>query len=214
MSTRLERLNEALAATLGERIARVTTALGEVTVEVPPSAYHEAALLLRDAGATRFEMLVDLCGVDYSAWGDGAWDGLRYAVVCHLLSLEHNWRLRLRTFAADDDFPVLDSVVDLWPAANWFEREAFDLYGIVFTGHDDLRRLLTDYGFVGHPFRKDFPLSGNVEMRYDADEKRVVYQPVSIEPREVTPRVIREPAYGIGGEHQALGPAASVPPKQ
>jgi NADH-quinone oxidoreductase subunit C len=213
MSTRLERLNEALAATLGERIARVTTVLGEVTVEVPASRYREAATLLRDAAATRFEMLVDLCGVDYSAWGDGAWAGLRYAVVVHLLSLEHNWRLRLRTFAADDDFPVLASVVDVWPGANWFEREAFDLYGIMFTGHDDLRRLLTDYGFVGHPFRKDFPLSGNVEMRYDADEKRVVYQPVSIEPREITPRVIRESAYGIGGEHHPFGPTSGAPPK-
>jgi NADH-quinone oxidoreductase subunit C len=213
MSTRLERLNEALAATLGERIARVTTVLGEVTVEVPDARFHEAAMLLRDSAATRFEMLVDLCGVDYSAWGDGAWAGLRYAVVVHLLSLEHNWRLRLRTFAADDDFPVLASVVDVWPGANWFEREAFDLYGIMFTGHDDLRRLLTDYGFVGHPFRKDFPLSGNVEMRYDADEKRVVYQPVSIEPREITPRVIRESAYGIGGEHHPFGPTSGAPPK-
>jgi NADH-quinone oxidoreductase subunit C len=214
LSSRLERLQEAVTATLGDRVARISTALGELTVEVPASRYHEAAKLLRDAEATRFDLLVDLCGADYSAWGDGVWDGLRYAVVVHLLSIEHNWRLRLRTFAADDDFPVVDSVLDLWPAANWFEREAFDLFGIIFTGHDDLRRLLTDYGFVGHPFRKDFPLSGNVEMRYDGDEKRVVYQPVSIEPREITPRVIRESAYGIAGEHHAFGPTPSAPPKQ
>jgi NADH-quinone oxidoreductase subunit C len=213
LSSRLERLQEAVTATLGDRVARMTTALGELTVEVPASRYHEAAKLLRDAEATRFDLLVDLCGVDYSAWGDGAWDGLRYAVVVHLLSIEHNWRVRLRTFAADDDFPVVDSVLDLWAAANWFEREAFDLFGIVFTGHDDLRRLLTDYGFVGHPFRKDFPLSGNVEMRYDGDEKRVVYQPVSIEPREITPRVVREESYGIGGEHHALGPTPGAGPK-
>jgi NADH-quinone oxidoreductase subunit C len=214
VSSRLERLQEAVTATLGDRAARVTTALGELTVEVPAAKYHEAAQLLRDAAATRFDLLVDLCGVDYSAWGDGVWDGLRYAAVLHLLSIEHNWRVRLRTFATDDDFPVVDSVVDVWPAANWFEREAFDLFGIIFTGHDDLRRLLTDYGFVGHPFRKDFPLSGNVEMRYDGDEKRVVYQPVSIEPREITPRVIRESAYGIGGEHHPFGPTPSAPHKQ
>jgi NADH-quinone oxidoreductase subunit C len=213
VSSRLERLQEAVTATLGERAARVTTALGELAVEVPAAQYHEAAQLLRDAAATRFDLMVDLCGLDYSAWGDGAWDGPRYAVVLHLLSIEHNWRVRLRTFAADDDFPVVDSVVDVWPAANWFEREAFDLFGIIFTGHDDLRRLLTDYGFVGHPFRKDFPLSGNVEMRYDGDEKRVVYQPVSIEPREITPRVIRESAYGIGGEHHAFGPTPAAPHK-
>jgi NADH-quinone oxidoreductase subunit C len=211
--TRLERLHEALAATLGDRAARVSTVLGEIAVEVPAARYHESARLLRDSTATRFELLVDLCGVDYSAYGDGAWNGLRYAVVCHLLSVEHNWRVRLRAFAPDDDFPVVDSVVDLWPAANWYEREAFDLFGIMFTGHDDLRRLLTDYGFIGHPFRKDFPLSGNVEMRYDADEKRVIYQPVSIEPREIVPRVIREDAYGIGGEHHAFGPTAGTGPK-
>ncbi len=141
-------------------------------------------------------MLVDVCGVDYSAYGDGAWEGPRFAAVYHLLSLAHNWRLRVRAFAPDDDFPVLPSVSRLWPTANWFEREAFDLYGIVFDGHPDLRRLLTDYGFVGHPFRKDFPLSGYVEMRYDPEQGRVIYQPVTIEPRENHAAVIREEHYG------------------
>ncbi len=140
-------------------------------------------------------MLIDACGVDYSTYGDGAWSGARFAVVYHLLSLSNNQRLRVRAFATDDDFPILPSMVDVWPVANWFEREAFDLYGIVFDGHPDLRRLLTDYGFVGHPFRKDFPLSGYVEMRYDPEQKRVIYQPVSIEPREITPRIIREDNY-------------------
>jgi NADH-quinone oxidoreductase subunit C len=150
---------------------------------------------LRDRPELRFEMLIDVCGVDYSAYGDGAWDGARFAAVYHLLSLAHNWRLRVRAFARDDSFPVLPSVIDVWPAANWFEREAFDLFGIVFDGHPDLRRLLTDYGFVGHPFRKDFPISGYVEMRYDPEQKRVIYQPVTIEPREITPRIIREEHY-------------------
>ncbi len=151
---------------------------------------------LRDRPELRFEMLIDVCGVDYSTYGEGAWEGPRFAAVYHLLSLAHNRRLRVRTFAADDGFPVLPSMVDLWPTANWFEREAFDLYGIVFDGHPDLRRLLTDYGFVGHPFRKDFPLSGYVEMRYDPEQGRVIYQPVTIEPREITPRIIREENYG------------------
>jgi NADH-quinone oxidoreductase subunit C len=150
---------------------------------------------LRDRPELRFDMLIDVCGVDYQAFGDGAWEGPRFAAVYHLLSLPHNWRLRVRTFAPDDDFPVVPSMVDVWPAANWFEREAFDLYGIMFPGHPDLRRLLTDYGFVGHPFRKDFPISGYVEMRYDPAQARVIYQPVTIEPREVTPRVIREDNY-------------------
>jgi len=149
---------------------------------------------LRDAAG--FEQMIDLCGVDYSAYGDGAWEGRRFAIVYHLLSVTHNTRLRVRIFAEEDDFPVLESVADIWPCANWYEREAFDLYGIVFTGHPDLRRILTDYGFVGNPFRKDFPLSGHVEMRYDPEQQRVVYQPVSIEPREVTPRIIREENYG------------------
>ena len=152
--------------------------------------------LLRDEQDLRFEELIDLCGVDYSAYGDGAWTGKRFAAVSHLLSITHNWRVRVRCFADDDDFPSVPSVISIWNSVNWFEREAFDLYGIVFPGHPDLRRILTDYGFVGHPFRKDFPVTGYVEMRYDAEEKRVVYEPVSIELREITPRIIREANYG------------------
>ena len=151
---------------------------------------------LRDHAQCKFEQLIDLCGVDYSAYRDGIWDGQRFAVTSHLLSMSLNQRVRVRTFCADDDFPALPTLSDLWGSANWFEREAFDLFGIVFEGHNDLRRILTDYGFIGHPFRKDFPLSGHVEMRYDAERKRVVYEPVSIEPREVTPRIIREDNYG------------------
>ena len=192
--SRLENLTAALSAALGERLLSVKTELGEVTAIVRAADIVDAASILRDAPELRFEQLIDLCGVDYSTYG-GVWDGLRYAVVYHLLSLTHNWRVRVRAFAADDDLPVVDSVNDVWPAANWYEREAFDLYGIVFSGHPDLRRLLTDYGFVGHPFRKDFPVSGNVEMRYDPDQQRVIYQPVSIEPREITPRIIREENY-------------------
>ena len=152
--------------------------------------------LLRDAPVARFEQLVDLCGIDYSTYGDGRWEGQRFAAVSHLLSVSLNQRLRVRVFCADDDFPVLPSVTGLWASANWYEREAFDLFGIVFEGHEDLRRILTDYGFIGHPFRKDFPLSGHVEMRYDAERQRVIYEPVSIEPREITPRIIREDNYG------------------
>jgi NADH-quinone oxidoreductase subunit C len=192
--SRLENLTAALAAALGDKLVSVKTELGEVTAIVRAPDLVAAATALRDAPELRFEQLIDLCGVDYSAYG-GVWDGLRYAVVYHLLSMSHNWRVRVRTFATDDDLPVVDSVIDVWPSANWYEREAFDLYGIVFTGHPDLRRLLTDYGFVGHPFRKDFPVSGNVEMRYDADQQRVIYQPVTIEPREITPRIIREENY-------------------
>ena len=192
--SRIETLSAALAETLGDKIVSVKSDLGEVTAVVRAQHLLEAATALRDAPALRFAQLIDLCGVDYSAYG-GVWDGARFAVVYHLLSLTHNWRLRLRTFAADDDFPVVDSVLGVWPAANWYEREAFDLYGIVFTGHPDLCRLLTDYGFIGHPFRKDFPVSGNVEMRYDPDQQRVIYQPVTIEPREITPRIIREENY-------------------
>jgi NADH-quinone oxidoreductase subunit C len=176
-------------------LANTTVALAEVTVVVAAARYVDVMRTLRDVPALRFEMLVDLCGVDYSSYGARAWQGPRFAVVCHLLSLANNWRLRVRTFAPDDDFPVVPSLVDVWPSVNWFEREAFDLYGIMFPGHPDLRRLLTDYGFVGHPFRKDFPLSGYVEMRYDPEQGRVVYQPVTIEPREVTPRVVREENY-------------------
>ena len=195
MATRTETLAAALAAAFEPPLTSVTVALGEVTVVVAAERLADVMRALRDRPEFRFESLIDACGVDYSTYGDGAWDGARFAAVYHLLSLSHNHRLRVRAFAADDDFPILPSVVDVWPAANWFEREAFDLYGIVFDGHPDLRRLLTDYGFVGHPFRKDFPLSGYVEMRYDPEQKRVIYQPVTIEPREITPRVIREENY-------------------
>ena len=199
MSNLTERLFEALNAALGERVVAMKEALGEVTLEVGASDYSQAALILRDNATLGFEQLSDLCGVDYSIYRDGEWAGARFAVVSHLLSIKHNWRLRLRVFADDEGFPIVDSLTAIWPNANWYEREAFDLFGIVFTGHDDLRRLLTDYGFVGHPFRKDFPLSGNVEMRYDPEQKRVIYQPVTIEPREITPRIIREENYGALG---------------
>ena len=195
MATRIETLAAALQAVLGDTLTSVTVALGEVTAVVPAERLPDVMRALRDRPELRFESLIDLCGVDYSTYGDGAWQGARFAAVYHLLSLSHNHRLRVRAFAADDDFPILPSMVEVWPAANWFEREAFDLYGIVFDGHPDLRRLLTDYGFVGHPFRKDFPLSGYVEMRYDPEQKRVIYQPVTIEPREITPRIIREENY-------------------
>jgi len=193
--SRLETLTAALQTALGDKLVSVKTELGEVTAVVRARDLLDAAGKLRDDDSLGFKQLTDLCGVDYSAYGGGSWDGGRYAVVYHLLSMTQNWRLRLRTFAAEDDFPVVDSVINVWPSANWFEREAFDLYGIVFTGHPDLRRILTDYGFIGHPFRKDFPLSGNVEMRYDPDQQRVIYQPVTIEPREITPRIIREENY-------------------
>ncbi len=174
----------------------VTESYGEVTVTVPASSYQALGLLLRDQPDLRFETLIDLCGVDYQGYKDGQYQGPRFAVVTHLLSVAHNRRIRLRVFAPDDHLPVVDSLTEVWPAANWYEREAFDLYGIAFQGHPDLRRILTDYGFIGHPFRKDFPLSGYVEMRYDPEQKRVVYQPVTIEPRDITPRVIREESYG------------------
>jgi NADH-quinone oxidoreductase subunit C len=195
MSNRLETLAAALQSALGGKFVSVTTALSEVTVVVKAADLLAACAILRDDPALHFEQLMDLCGVDYSEYGDGAHDGRRFALVYHLLSLKHNWRVRLRVFAEDDDFPVVASVIGLWSVANWFEREAFDLFGIMFTGHPDLRRLLTDYGFVGHPFRKDFPLSGNVEMRYDPDQQRVIYQPVTIEPRVITPRIVREENY-------------------
>ncbi len=191
---RIEHLTAALGDALGDKLAGVKSELGELTAVVRAGDLTATAMTLRDAPALKFEQLIDLCGVDYSAYG-GVWEGARFAVVYHFLSLTHNWRLRLRTFAADDDLPVVDSVLSIWPSANWYEREAFDLYGIVFTGHPDLRRLLTDYGFIGHPFRKDFPISGNVEVRYDPDQRRVIYQPVTIEPREITPRIIREENY-------------------
>jgi len=191
-----EAVRDAIAAALGDKARSVTLELGEVTAVVAAKDYHEAARILRDAPDCRFEQLMDLCGVDYSEFGGGTWDGPRFAATSHLLSVSLNQRVRLRVFAPDDDLPVVDSVTDLWSGANWFEREAFDLYGIVFEGHSDLRRILTDYGFIGHPFRKDFPVSGHVEMRYDPEKKRVIYQPVTIEPREITPRIIREDNYG------------------
>jgi NADH-quinone oxidoreductase subunit C len=196
MSAKLEQLKGALAAGLGGKIVSLAEALGELTLVIDAKDYVATARWLRDDPAVRFEQLIDLCGVDYSGFGEGRWEGRRFAVVSHLLSLEHNRRLRLRVFASDDGFPVVDTLTGIWPNANWYERETFDLFGIMFTGHEDLRRILTDYGFIGHPFRKDFPLSGNVEMRYDPEQKRVIYQPVSIEPREITPRIIREGEYG------------------
>jgi NADH-quinone oxidoreductase subunit C len=196
MTTRTETLVAALQAACGDAIDSVAVALGEVTAIVPADRLSAFMQAVRDRPDLRFETLIDVCGVDYSTYGDGAWTGRRFAAVYHLLSLSNNRRLRVRAFATDNEFPILPSIVDIWPVANWFEREAFDLYGIVFTGHPDLRRLLTDYGFVGHPFRKDFPLSGHVEMRYDPEQRRVIYQPVSIEPREITPRIIREDHYG------------------
>ena len=183
-------------ATLGALAKKVTLAFGEVTVVVAASHYVAAALALRNGESCRFELLVDLCGVDYSEFGDGGYEGPRFCASSHLLSITLNQRVRLKVFADDDSFPVLPSLTEVWSSANWFEREAFDLFGIVFEGHNDLRRILTDYGFIGHPFRKDFPTSGHVEMRYDAEQKRVIYQPVSIEPREITPRIIREDKYG------------------
>jgi NADH-quinone oxidoreductase subunit C len=196
--TALESLRQALAEALGERARSITEAFGEITVEVAAVDLPQVALQLRDAPDLAFDTLIDLCGVDYRDWGDGAHQGARYASVMHLLSVARNQRLRVRTYCPDDDFPVVASMVEVWPAAGWYEREAFDLYGIVYEGHPDLRRILTDYGFVGHPFRKDFPVSGYVEMRYDPEQKRVIYQPVSIEPREIVPRVIREEGYGAG----------------
>jgi NADH-quinone oxidoreductase subunit C len=200
MTTRTEQLADALRKHLGDKAKDVTVALGEVTLEIAAADIGSTMRMLRDHPDFQFAMLIDVCGVDYLRYGDRECEaGRRFAAVYHFLSLATNRRLRVRTFAPDDEFPVVASVVDLWPSANWFEREAFDLFGIVFEGHPDLRRLLTDYGFVGHPFRKDFPLSGHVEMRYDPEQKRVIYQPVTIEPREVTPRVIREENYAGRG---------------
>ena len=191
-----EQISEAVSATLGDKLKSIKVAFGEVTATVAAADYLAAATLLRDTAGCKFEQLIDLCGIDYSDYKDGQYDGLRFCVATQLLSVSLNQRLRLKVFCADDDFPVVDSVNDVWNAANWFEREAFDLFGIIFEGHNDLRRILTDYGFIGHPFRKDFPTTGNVEMRYDPEQKRVIYQPVTIEPREITPRVIREDNYG------------------
>jgi NADH-quinone oxidoreductase subunit C len=214
MPTRIETLSGALGAALGEKLKGCATALGEVTAVIGASELRATMRTLRDAPELHFETLLDVCGVDYSAYGGEPQDidyfasdatpveppaptrpTARFAAVYHLLSLANNQRLRVRCFAPDDEFPIIPSVIDLWPSANWYEREAFDFFGIVFEGHPDLRRILTDYGFVGHPFRKDFPLSGQVEMRYDPEQGRVIYQPVTIEPREVTPRIIREENY-------------------
>lgn len=199
MATRIEILEKALRAALGDSVGEWSIALGEVTIDVASADYGSVMRLLRDEASLQFDQLVDLCGVDYSQYADGQWNGARFAVVSHLLSLTNNWRVRVRTFAPDDVVPRVASVTDIWPGANWYEREAFDLFGILFDGHPDLRRILTDYGFIGHPFRKDFPVSGYVEMHYDPEQKRVVYQPVTIAPREITPRVMREPGYG--GHH-------------
>ena len=196
MSAKLELLSQKLQKHFGDKLKTLTLALGELTVEVSAADYLSVMLALRDEPELGFEELIDLCGVDYSTYGEGAWQGHRFAAVSHLLSIAHNWRLRVRVFAEDDDFPSVDSLTGVWTSVNWFEREAFDLFGIAFIGHDDLRRILTDYGFIGHPFRKDFPISGHVEMRYDPDQARVVYQPVTIEPREITPRILREDTYG------------------
>src|SRR3954470_14042694 len=193
MTTRSDALIESAKATLSGKLAAVSSALGEVTLEVKAGDLLEVMTALRDHAELRFEQLIDICGVDYSAYS--GYDGPRFAVVYHLLSLTHNRRVRVRVFCPEDDFPVVKSVIGVWPAANWFEREGFDLFGIVFDGHPDLRRILTDYGFIGHPFRKDFPISGKVEMRYDPDQQRVIYQPVTIEPREIVPRIVREEHY-------------------
>jgi NADH-quinone oxidoreductase subunit C len=197
MTIKIELLEAALRNALGNQLQSLTLALGEITIVVKSTDYASAMRVLRDHADLRFEELIDLCGVDYSTYGDGVWEGPRFAVVSHLLSIANNWRVRVRVFAPDDEMPVVASVMDIWASANWYEREAFDFFGILFEGHNDLRRILTDYGFIGHPFRKDFPVSGYVEMRYDPEQKRVIYQPVTIDPRENVPRVIREEQYGM-----------------
>jgi NADH-quinone oxidoreductase subunit C len=199
MSAKLDSLCAALEAALGTKILQLVRDRGEVTIHVSAADYHAVALQLRDDPSLAFEQLVDLCGLDLSAWRNDGHEGPRYVVVSHLLSVVKNWRLRLKVTCPQDDLPLVATVTDIWSSANWFEREAFDLYGILFEGHADLRRLLTDYGFIGHPMRKDFPTTGHVEMRYDAEQRRVIYQPVTIEPREITPRIVREDNYG--GRH-------------
>ena len=196
MTQRLDHLQAALEATLGSRIQAFKRERGEITITVAAADYLAVAKTLHEDQALKFEQLIDLCGLDYSQWKDQSWDGPRYCVVSHLLSVSLNWRVRVKVFAPDDDMPVVASLTEVWAGANWFEREAFDMVGVIFDGHVDLRRILTDYGFIGHPLRKDFPVSGHVEMRYDAEKKRVIYQPVTIEPREITPRIIREDNYG------------------
>jgi len=201
LTTHLEDLAESLQGTLGDKLFSIQARYGELTINVRAEDIFSVSEMLRDSTTLTFDTLIDLCGIDYSAYGDDLSEknnlkNRRFAVIYHLLSVDRNHRLRIRVLAENNDFPVVDSVTDIWPVANWFEREAFDLYGIVFTGHPDLRRILTDYGFIGNPFRKDFPITGHVEMRYDAEQKRVIYQPVTIEPREITPLVIREENYG------------------
>ena len=196
MTQKLDNLEAALKAALGDTIQNFVRDRGEISITVPAARYFEAAKTLRDHPTLKFEQLVDLCGMDYSEYRDEPQEGLRYGVVSHLLSVSLNWRVRLKVFAPDDELPAVASVTELWTSANWFEREAFDLFGIIFEGHLDLRRILTDYGFIGHAMRKDFPTTGHVEMRYDPEKKRVIYQPVSIEPREIVPRVVREDNYG------------------
>lgn len=195
MPVSLSQLEITIRSALGDKVKSLKTTFGEITLTVSAADYLAVALLLRDTPGCQFEQLLDVCGLDYSEYKDGLYEGPRFAVVCHLLSVSLNQRLRIRVFCRDDDFPVIDSLTSIWSSANWFEREAFDLFGIVFEGHNDLRRILTDYGFIGHPFRKDFPTNGHVEMRYDAEQKRVIYQPVTIELRETIPRVIREDPY-------------------
>ena len=194
--TRLQTLQTALTTCLGAKLQHLRVERGEITIAVSSADYLDCATVLRDHPELRFQQLIDLCGVDYASYKDQPWEGPRFCVVSHLLSVGHNWRLRLKVFCPDDDLPLVASVTEVWSAANWFEREAFDLFGIIFEGHQDLRRILTDYGFIGHPFRKDFPTSGHVEMRYDPEQKRVIYQPVTIEPREITPRIVRDENYG------------------
>ena len=196
MSAKLEVLSQNLQKHLGEKIRSQQIALGEITIDIDSADYLGVMTTLRDEPELRFEQLIDLCGIDYSAYANATWSGKRYAAISHLTSVANTWRVRVRCFAPDDDFPSVPSVAPIWNSANWFEREAFDLFGIAFAGHNDLRRILTDYGFIGHPFRKDFPVSGYVEMRYDPDQRRVIYQPVTIEPREITPRIVREAGYG------------------
>jgi NADH-quinone oxidoreductase subunit C len=189
-------LQAALEGVLGDKIKAFKRDRGEITITVSSANYLDVAKTLRDDASLKFETLIDLCGLDYSSYKDQPWDGPRYCIVSHLLSVSKNWRVRLKVFAPDDDVHVVASLTDVWAGANWFEREAFDMVGVIFDGHVDLRRILTDYGFIGHPLRKDFPVSGHVEMRYDPEQKRVIYQPVTIEPREITPRIIREDNYG------------------
>ena len=198
MTIKLNKLLNDVQVSLGEKLTHHVLSLNELTIECKPADYVAVCQLLRDDEHLKFEQLIDLCGVDYQDYAEGAHDGLRYAVVCHFLSVSLNQRLRLRVFAQDEDFPIVPTLVNLWPVANWFEREAFDLYGIMFENHPDLRRLLTDYGFVGHPFRKDFPMIGHVEMRYDPEQQRVIYQPVTIEQRNNVPRVIRNEGFHRG----------------